>query len=174
MRTPSHSPQSSPERGKPHRGKLPGLVLSLAFWLALWALLSSNQGWEFGVPLALLATWASLKVKLQVGPVHLRYLPSFLGFFLAELFIGGWDVARRAWHPRLPIAPQWVTYEMTTEQPRVHLLLSAMVGLLPGTFASHFEGQTLYVHALDQRQHWRNTAQRLEQHLERLLKEARP
>tara|TARA_R110002051_G_scaffold90269_3_gene158972 strand:+ start:36845 stop:37258 length:414 start_codon:yes stop_codon:yes gene_type:complete len=132
-------------------------------------LLSSNEGWLLGLPLALLAAWAGVRASLHVGPVQLRYLPAFLGFFIAELFIGGWDVARRAWHPRLPIKPQWVRYQMSCTEPRVQLLLSAMVGLLPGTLASHFEGQTLHLHALDHQQNWRNTVGRLERHLGRLL-----
>ncbi|MFO7705720.1 MAG: Na+/H+ antiporter subunit E [Halopseudomonas sp.] len=164
----------SPQRRQPRSGTWAGLALNLGIWLALWALLSNNGGWAFGVPLALLAVWASQQVRLQVGPVHLHYLPAFLGFFLTELALGGWDVARRAWHPQLPIAPRWLRYAMTSEEPRVQLLLSAMVGLLPGTFASHFQGQTLFIHALDHRQDWGSTVQRLEHHLERLLKESRP
>lgn len=167
----SRSRSSAPQRQQPHTWTLAGLALNLASWLVLWALLSNNSGWAFGVPLALLAVWTSILAKVHVGPVHLQYLLAFLGFFFTELFSGGWDVARRAWHPQLPIAPRWLRYEMTSEQPRVHLLLSAMVGLLPGTFASHYQDQTLFIHALDHRQNWRSTVQRLEHHLERLLKE---
>lgn len=169
MSTASRRPTPSVHRSKPRAGTLPGLLLGLGGCLALWALLSGNQGWEFGVPLALLATWVGVRANFDVGAVRLRYLPAFLGFFLCELFIGGWDVARRAWHPRLPIQPQWVSYSMSSEEPRVQLLLSALVGLLPGTFASHFTGQTLHIHALDHRQNWQDTVQQLEQHLQRLL-----
>lgn len=162
---------SSPQRRPPRNSAWSGLALNLGIWLALWALLSNNSGWAFGVPLALLAAWASQRVRLQVGPLQVQYLPAFLGFFLTALVIGGWDVARRAWHPQLPIAPRWLRYDMSSQEPRVHLLLSAMVGLLPGTFASHFQQQTLFIHALDHRQDWRSTVHRLEHHLERLLKE---
>lgn len=171
MPAPSSNTSASPARQHQWRARRwPGLVLNLCLWLALWALLSSNQGWEFGLPLAVLATLASLRLQLHAGPMHLRYLPGFLGFFILELFIGGWDVARRAWHPRLPIKPQWVRYEMSSADPRVQLLLSAMVGLLPGTLVSHLEGQTLHLHALDHQQSWSDTVARLEQHLDQLLK----
>lgn len=167
----SRSRSSSPQRQQPRSSTWSGLALNLGIWLALWALLSGNDGWVFGVPVALLAVWASHQVRLQVGPLQLRYLPAFLGFFLTELVIGGWDVARRAWHPQLPIAPRWLRFDMSSEEPRVQLLLSALVGLLPGTFASHYAQQTLYIHALDHRQNWRSTVQRLEHHLDRLLRE---
>lgn len=144
-------------------------MLSLGVWLALWALLSNNQGWAFGVPLALLAAGVTVQVSLNVRPVQVQILPGLLAFFIVELFIGGWDVARRAWHPRLPIAPKWHRYPMSSTDPRVKLLLSAMVGLLPGTLASHFEGQTLYLHTLDHKQSWHGTVERLEQKLDRLL-----
>ncbi len=169
MPAPSSNTSASPAR-QPWRVRWwLGALLNLGLWLALWALLSSNQGWAFGLPLALLATLASLRLRLHTGPIHLRYLPGFLGFFILELFIGGWDVARRAWHPRLPIKPQWVRYEVSSADPRVQLLLSAMVGLLPGTLASHVDGQTLHLHALDHRQNWSDTVAHLEQHLDQLL-----
>lgn len=162
------APASAPGRSLARRWF--GFALSFVTWLALWALLSSNQGWEFGVPLALLAAWAGWRANLHVEPVYLRYLPPFVGFFFIELCLGGWDVARRAWHPQLPIEPEWVCYEMNTTEPRAQLLLSAMVGLFPGTLASHIEGHTLHLHALDHRQDWRTTVARLEKHLDRLLK----
>lgn len=165
-------PASAPGRSPASRGV--GLVLSFATWLALWALLSSSQGWEFGVPLALLAAWAGWRANLHVEPLYLRYLPAFIGFFLIELCLGGWDVARRAWHPQLPIEPGWVCYEMETTEPRARLLLSALVGLFPGTLASHTEGHTLHLHALDHRQDWHGTVARLEKHLDRLLRGPRP
>lgn len=151
------------------------LVLSAAFgfcaWLGLWALLSQAQGWGFGIPLAAMATYAGYRLELRVGSIRPRVLPGFLGFFLRELFSGGWDVARRALHPRLPIAPGWKTFTLTTRNPRVRLLLSAMVGLLPGTLSSHHQDQTLHVHALDEHQDWQSTVAQLEAFLSRLLGE---
>lgn len=172
MPSPMPAPASRPGRSRTRQ--LLGFLLSLGAWLVLWALLSGNQGWAFGAPLAVFAACVSWQVSLHAEPVHLKHLPAFLGFFLAELFVGGWDVARRAWHPRLPIKPQWVHYQMSSTEPRVQLLLSAMVGLLPGTLASHFDGQTLCLHALDHRQNWYETIARLERKLDRLLKKSHP
>lgn len=144
-------------------------VFSFCAWLGLWALLSHAEGWTFGVPLAAIATFVGYRLELRSGSLRLREVPAFLGFFLRELFSGGWDVARRALHPHLPVAPAWKTFVLTSRDPRVCLLLSAMVGLLPGTLSSHHEGQTLHVHALDQHQNWERTVAQLELRLSRLL-----
>lgn len=157
-----------------HPGKinsLLGATFGFCAWLALWALLTQAQGWAFGVPLAAIATFVGYRLRLRCGSLRLRVLPAFAGFFLRELFSGGWDVAWRALHPRLPIAPDWQTFALSSRDPRVCLLLSAMVGLLPGTLSSHHTGQRLHVHALDQHQDWQRTVARLEELLSRLLGE---
>ncbi len=165
-----------PSGARNHPGKinnLLGATSAFCAWLALWALLTQAQGWAFGVPIAAMATFVGYRLGLRCGNLRLRVLPAFVGFFLCKLFSGGWDVARRALHPRLPIAPDWQTFALSSRDPRVCLLLSAMVGLLPGTLSSHHTGQTLHIHALDQHQDWQGTVARLEELLSRLLGEAR-
>jgi len=51
----------------------------------------------------------------------------------------------------------------------VRLLLSAMVGLLPGTLASRVDADEMRVHVLDERLPWQATVAELERRLERLL-----
>lgn len=153
----------------PSENRWLGPFLGFCTWLALWALLSQGQGWAFGVPLALIGAFVGYRLRLHTGKLRLQVLPAFIGFFLLELFAGGWDVARRALHPKLPIAPAWQTFELTATDPRAKLLLSALVGLLPGTLASHHEEQTLHIHALDQQQDWQSTVTRLEALLAQLL-----
>jgi len=77
-------------------------------------------------------------------PIHLRYLPGFLGFFhFRTLYPAAGDGRPGRGIPRLPIKPQWVRIEVSSADPRVQdCCLSAMVGLLPGTCTS-LEGQTL-------------------------------
>ncbi|PLW82544.1 sodium:proton antiporter [Kineobactrum sediminis] len=150
------------------------MILGFFIWTALWALLSQNSGWVFGIPVAALATLAGYRLGLRSGPVRPQALPTFLVFFLRELFSGGVDVARRALHARLPIAPAWQIFTLTSRDPRVCLMLSALVGLLPGTLASHHKGSELYVHTLDQHRDWQSTVARLENLLSRLLGESQP
>jgi multicomponent Na+:H+ antiporter subunit E len=101
--------------------------------------------------------------------MRLGALPAFLGFFLKHMLLGGWDVARRALQPRCPLQPAWHPYSLSSQSPRVRLLLSALVGLLPGTLASRIEGDEMRVHVLDERLPWQATVVDLEQRLERLL-----
>ena len=51
----------------------------------------------------------------------------------------------------------------------MRLLLSALVGLLPGTLASRIDGGQLRVHVLDEQLPWQATIAELERRLERLL-----
>ncbi|HEY7775545.1 MAG TPA: Na+/H+ antiporter subunit E, partial [Kineobactrum sp.] len=127
------------------------------------------QGWEFGIPVAALATLAGHRLGLQSGPVQPQVLPAFFWFFLRELFSGGMDVARRALHVNLPIAPAWQTFTLTSRDPRVCLMLSALIGLLPGTLASHYYERELFVHTLDEHRDWKTAVSQLERLLSRLL-----
>lgn len=144
-----------------------------SYWLlvyaALWLLLSGASGWAFGLICALAATGLSLWLKLPPVGLRLVYLPRLLLFFLHETLMGAWDVARRALHPKLPLDPAWVTHSLDCANPRVRLLLSAMVGLMPGTLSTHIEEDTLHLHILDQRQAWRLPVEKMETHLARLL-----
>lgn len=166
--------RTSPEYSPGRTGEGLSIILGFFIWTALWSMLSQNSGWVFGIPVAAMATLAGYRLGLRSGPLRPQALPSFLGFFLGELFSGGVDVARRALHVRLPIDPAWQIFTLTSRDPRVCLMLSALVGLLPGTLASHHEDGELYVHTLDQQQDWQSTIARLESLLSRLLGEPRP
>jgi len=150
------------------RGATDALFWSLLY-TALWALFAAGQGWVLGVPTITLAVALSLWLGLRPMTLRLAALPAFLGFFLKHMLLGGWDVARRALRPRCPLQPAWHPYPLTSQSPRVRLLLSAMVGLLPGTLASRVDADEMRVHVLDERLPWQATVAELERRLERLL-----
>lgn len=135
---------------------------------ALWALLSGNSGWYLGVPAVLLATSTAAALNTRPWTLRLQHLPSFSLFFLYNSLRGGWDVARRALRRSAPVAPAWARHELRTEDLGVRLALSAIVGLLPGTLASHFDETHLHIHLLDGGSDWQGTVRRLEQLLIRL------
>ena len=141
----------------------------VALYAVIWALFSEGSGWTFGVPSILLAAGLSLWLGLRPWHPSLPALPGFLGFFLGKMAAGAWDVAFRALHPRRPLQPAWLDYTLTTSSSQVRLVLSALVGLLPGTLASRVDGNQMRMHVLDQRQPWEATVQTLERRLERLL-----
>lgn len=143
------------------------------FWsliyAALWALFAAGRGWSLGIPTVALAVALSLWLGLRPPALRLAALPAFLGCFLRHMFLGAWDVARRAFQPGCPLQPAWHDFVLSSPSPRVRLLLSAMVGLLPGTLASRLDGERMRVHVLDERLPWRDTVGELERRLARLL-----
>lgn len=156
------------------RHRAPDTVFWLLFYSALWWLLSAGSGWYIGIPCILAATGLSGWLGSRPLRLRLRALPGFLVYFLAALASGGWDVARRAVQPRMALSPAWVSYPLRIQQPRYRLLFASMIGLLPGTLASHIEGDQLCMHVLDDRQPWAADARRLEQRLIAVLAQAQP
>lgn len=155
-------------------------VTLLAVWtligLLLWWLLSANQGWYLGLPVVLGASALAVALDLPTPrPGTLIRLPRFVVFFVIALWRGGWDVARRAVSPSLPIAPAWTDYHMDEHYrhhplyPRLRLLTSALIGLLPGTLASRYDGDILRIHVLDEHTDWQAATSRLEHELARLM-----
>lgn len=140
---------------------------------AFWALFAGGQGWAFGVPFVLLACALSLWLGVRPWRVRLTAVPGFIWFFLVNMFTGAWDVARRAAHPGCPLQAEWVDYPLADSSERVRLLLSALVGLLPGTLASRIEDGRMHVHVLDSMQPWQGTVAELEAHLIRLFDQGR-
>lgn len=143
----------------------------LLLYIGLWWLLAGGRGWYLGGPSVLVATILSLWLGGSVRLVRLGAVPGFLGFFLHALVAGGWDVARRALQPRMPLSPAWVRYPLTLDQPGNRLLLASLIGLLPGTLVATMEDDELNMHVLDQHMPWRDNTARLEGHLLRLLGE---
>lgn len=141
----------------------------VVLYAMVWALFAEGGGWALGVPSILLAAGLSLWLGLRPWHPSLPALPGFLGFFLGNMAAGAWDVALRAVHPKRPLQPAWLDYSLTSSSPQVRLVLSALVGLLPGTLASRVEGDRMRVHVLDRRQPWEATVQTLERRLEQLL-----
>src|SRR5690606_24757424 len=119
------------------------------FFAIFWLLLTGASGLLFGGISALAAAAIATWVGLPLLHLRLAHLPGFAGFFLAQLWLGGWDVARRALAPTLASNDGWVQYTCAYPSPRVQLLLSASVGLLPGTLSTGVNMGVLDIHALD-------------------------
>lgn len=129
-----------------YRWLLPRMVLFALLW---WLLTEGNaSSWWFGGPLVLLTTGISALLappsrRSLVG--WLRFIPFFIGHSLK----GGFDVAWRAMHPALPIAPLLVEYRMRLPDEQARVFLANTASLLPGTLGARFEGSSLQVHVLD-------------------------
>jgi multicomponent Na+:H+ antiporter subunit E len=120
----------------------------LVFWFAL-------IGWDpahaaVGLGAAALAAGASLRL-FPAGTLRLRpgaIVPLVLRF-LGQSVVAGWDVARRALDPRLPIRPGFVTYRVGFPPGPRRNAFTTLTSLLPGTVPAGDEGGALLYHCLD-------------------------
>lgn len=151
-----------------HSTPVPRILAWLLITAGLWALLSDNQGWYIGVPVIVMATGTAALLNTRPWTLRPRHLPVFALFFLYSSLLGGIDVARRTLQPRITLQPGWEVHPLSARDPGVRLALSAIVGLLPGTLASHIEDDALHVHLLDKGIEWQPTLRRLETLLVRL------
>lgn len=109
-----------------------------------------RASWLVGLPAVLFALVMFERLRSAQGwRIQARRIPGFAVWFLWHSLRGGLDVARRAWHPRLPLNPGFLRYDVTVETgpPRVFLL--NCLSLLPGTLSAQLDGDELILHVLD-------------------------
>lgn len=124
-------------------------VLLAAVWLILTG--ATREALVLGVAVVPCAVWLSLHL-LPAGPsLHLLRLLALLPGFVRHSVMGGFDVAWRAFHPRLPINPGWV--EVPVDLPDGgKVALGAELSLMPGTLVAGSDGPRLLLHMLDRDQ----------------------
>lgn len=148
------------------RGRGRGVV-SRAFMLALlWVGFNGMDGrsWLVGLPLVVLATWASFRLKpLASWHWTVGGLLRFAWFFAVESIRGGFDVARRALTPELGIAPGMVAFEPRLPAGAARLFFCNCVSLLPGTCTVGMEPDKVHIHVLDATGDPRRELRRLEE-----------
>lgn len=125
------------------------LFLLLLFWSALTA--GDFAAVWFGLPLTL----AGAAIALKLLPARARLwspagLLRFVPWFVRESVLGGADVARRALHPRLPLAPSFLAYTTALPEGPARTFLAGLISLLPGTLSAEWRGAELRVHVLDE------------------------
>lgn len=124
-----------------HRAALLGL---------LWAVLTGAA--PDAVPAGLLvvpaAVWLSLRLLPARHPLRLWRLALHLPRFLYGSVLGGIDVARRAFSPRMPLRPGWRAVPVDLP-PGGRAALGAELSLMPGTLAAGVHDDRLLVHLLD-------------------------
>lgn len=100
------------------------------------------------------ATWASLVLlPPRRGRVSVSGLLRLAVRFPVQSMIAGVDVARRAFDPRLPLRPGFVSCATRLPAGMERNLLGTMLSLVPGTLpAGTDERGGLYIHCLDVRQ----------------------
>lgn len=135
----------------------------------IWLILSEGilSSWWIGIPSVLLAVIASIAF---IPPVHLVWyeIPRFVLFFLIRSLVGGADVAWRALHPRMPIAPALIEYPLKISPGLPQVFVANTVSLLPGTISTELRQGVLEVHVLDKAKDYIAELESVEQHVARM------
>lgn len=124
-----------------------GILFSLIWWSLTDGATSS---WWVGVPVVLLAVITSATLLPSAPFVWYEFL-RFVPFFLMRSLLGGADVAWRAFHPGMPIAPDLVEYPLRLPSGLPQVFMANTVSLLPGTLSAVLDQNVLTVHVLDNR-----------------------
>jgi len=143
-----------------------GVLFTLLWWVLTNGAASS---WWVGGPAVLLAVAASVAL-LPPAPFVWREVPRFAPFFLMRSLRGGADVAWRAFHPGMPIAPDLINYPLRLSPGLPQVFMANMVSLLPGTLAVALERNGLKVHLLDGRSDFLTELEAVEQRVTRLFR----
>jgi multicomponent Na+:H+ antiporter subunit E len=152
------------------------LLLRGAGFTALWWILAEGRlgGWWLGLLAILLALGASAwLLPLGRRRFSLRGLAGFVAYFVVHSARAGAQVAGMAFRPRLGLCP--VVVDLTLDLPpgAPRLLLTAAVGLQPGTVGVKLRGARLRLHVLDVGLFAEADVRALERHVARLFAGAR-
>ena len=120
----------------------------LMFWAALIGF--SFSALLVGVVAAGGATWVSLRL-LPPAPqrVRLGALVLLLPRFLWQSLLAGWDVARRAFDPRLPLRPGFVAFSSRHAPGHLRNTFATISSLMPGTLPCGETEDEIIFHCLD-------------------------
>ncbi len=125
-----------------------------ALFTAVWLILTAGDlsALAPGLVAAAGATWLAHHLA-RVGERPLRLLPLarlFPGFLWRSL-LGGFDVARRVFLPRMPLSPGWFLHRTALPEGVARVALGSQISLMPGTLAAGCDGDDLLIHCLDTR-----------------------
>lgn len=128
------------------------IVRGLAFASLWWLLAEGRQdGWLLGSIAVAAATWASMKFYPPgAHGLRLAALPGFLAFFLVNSVRGGWQVALMALRGRAALQPAFLELPLNLPAGAPQVLLTNMLGLMPGTVGVELADNRLRLHVLHQ------------------------
>jgi multicomponent Na+:H+ antiporter subunit E len=134
--------------------KVVDLLVRAAAFLLLWLVLAGGaEHLFFGAVTAVLAAALSLRLlprgELRLQPLKLIAITLH---FLWQSVRAGIDVAWRAFHPRLPLAPGFISYRPRLPPGAGRNLFTSYTSLLPGTVPCGDEDGNVVYHCLDMTQ----------------------
>lgn len=140
-------------------------IFAFIWWIFTEGVIAS---WVIGVPAVLLAVTASM---VCVPPVSLVWyeVVRFVHFFIIHSLISAADVAYRALHPSMPIAPDLIDYPLRIPPGFPQIFMANTVSLLPGTLSVELDQCVLKVHVLDKRKDFMTEIKSVEQRVARMF-----
>jgi multicomponent Na+:H+ antiporter subunit E len=135
----------------------PGAVLVRALlYFGIWIVVDQSAkpaNLVIGVLASAAATWVSMRLLPPAGGrVRLAVLLALLPRFLWQSLVAGVDVARRAFSPRLPLAPGFVDYPVRLPRGSARNAFELISSLMPGSVPTAETEATIEYHCLDTQQ----------------------
>ncbi|MEA1051288.1 Na+/H+ antiporter subunit E [Lamprobacter modestohalophilus] len=123
-----------------------------------------------------MATWVSLwALPPDPRPWRLSALIALIGRFLVQSVLGGIDVARRAFDPRLPLRPGYIVFATNLRRSYQRAILQTFASATPGAIAVGADSKgRLVFHCLDTRRPIAEGLAQDERLLVRLYREEAP
>jgi len=133
---------------------IPSLLLRCLLFAVLWWVLAEGRidGWWLGAIAVATATWASA-VLLPPAAHRLRLvqMPGFVWFFLRNSIRGGFQVAMMALRGRSALQPGVLELQLNLPAGGARVLMTSVIGLMPGTLSVELAEDRLRLHVLDVR-----------------------
>lgn len=132
------------------------IVVRTLLYAGVWVVVDQSgkpANLVVGVLASLAAAWASLKLLPPArGRVHVGRLLVLLPRFLWQSLVAGFDVARRAFAPRLDLQPGFVDYPTQLPPGTARSAFELIASLMPGSVPSDEGPRHIEFHCLDTRQ----------------------
>lgn len=124
------------------------LLFALAWWIVAEG---SLDAWPLACVGIGVATAASFRLlpPASMPNISLAGLLVFLGYFIGQSLLGGFQVARLALQTRPLLRPALLELPLTLPAGLPRLLFTATLGLMPGTLGVRLGEDSLHVHVLD-------------------------
>lgn len=130
---------------------LPPFLVCAVLWL-LWSGMFSGLMLSFGLVSCLLVAWLASRMEMvDSDESTLMILVRMLGYIpwlVKEIIKSNIDVARRVWHPDLPISPTIVTVKASQRTALGLVLHANSITLTPGTLSIDVGDGEIEVHSL--------------------------
>ncbi len=148
------------------------LALRATVLAAAWLIITAADPSALAVG-AVAVALATLVSQCLSPPVAARWSLSgaarFVPAFLFASFVGGVDVARRAVHPRMPLAPGFIEFRLRLPPGTSRVLFTNVVNLLPGSLSADLRDDVVTIHAVDLKQPLHRDLRRIEHRVARLF-----